>query len=294
MNWEGRRGKRPEPGLIDFGQEVISPPLPARGFKLVHQYPSSDAPGTRRLEPLTKPASQPRAEHNTTLPPLSQAANPLENSSSTSINETDTSLPANKRAKLTSDLQSFDFQSARPNERRHDSAASSTLDSSVASFRFTFGSGLSAGSPLTPATSSTYSDDDQRHASRRLSVNSLLSAPLGPQVFKDESNSCGRTGLPPIDTQLRMSTEATYYGIDRGFPDRDMGRNDDMIAINGSSPLLQREFIDTPFGEPSEEFAWNEFGFGVETNEFDDEEGGYYSNPVSIYIPRNLEPLPSK
>ncbi|KAI1415712.1 hypothetical protein F5Y13DRAFT_156665 [Hypoxylon sp. FL1857] len=292
LNWEGRRGKRPEPGVLDFGREVLSPPLPARGFKLVHQYPSSDAPGTRRLEPLTSPVTQPKAERNRVLP---QAVVPLVNSPSTSVDDTDSSsLPSSKRAKLTSDLQSPDPQPARLIEHRHNSAASSTLESSVASFRFAIGSGLSAGSPLTPTTSSTYSDDDQRHVSRRLSVNSLLSAPPGPQSLQDENTSRARAGLPPIDTRARVPTEATYYGIDRGFPDHDLGRNDDITAISGASPLLQREFMDTPFGEPGDDMVWTEFGFGVETNEFNDEDGGYYSKAVQIYIPRNLEPLPSK
>ncbi|KAI2622901.1 fungal-specific transcription factor domain-containing protein [Hypomontagnella submonticulosa] len=290
LNWEGRRGKRPEPGVLDFGQEVLSPPLPARGFKLVHQYPSSDAPGTRRLEPLTGPASRPKVERSR-VP--SQPVVPFDNPSSTTVDDTDLSLPNSKRAKLTSDIQSPDLQPAPLIDRRHNSAASSTLDGSVASFRFTVGSGLSAGSPLTPTTSSTYSDDDQRHTSRRLSVNSLLSAPPGPQALQDENTSRARSGLPPIDTRSRSSTDATYYGTDRGFPDRDLGKNDDITAISGASPLLQREFPDTPFGESGDDQFWTEFGFGVETNEFI-EEDGYYANAVSIYIPRNLEPLPPK
>ncbi|KAI1657834.1 hypothetical protein F4813DRAFT_358039 [Daldinia decipiens] len=289
LNWEGRRGKRPEPGVLDFSQEVLSPPLPARGFKLVHQYPSSDNPGTRRLEPLTGPQSQPKLDRNR-VP--SQIAVPLDNLSSRTIGDTE-SLPASKRARLASDLHTPDPQSAHPIEQRHNSAASSTLDSSVASFRFTVGSGLTSASPLTPTTSSTYSDDDQRHASRRLSVNSLLSIPPGPPALQDESASRVRASLPPIDTRTRVSTEATYYGIDRGFPDRDLGKNEDMIAISGSSPLLQREFLDTPF-EPIDDLVWTEFGFGVETNEFIEEGGGYYSRPVSIYIPRSLEPLPTQ
>ncbi|KAL7628212.1 hypothetical protein AAE478_002411 [Parahypoxylon ruwenzoriense] len=292
LNWEGRRGKRPEPDVADFGQEVISPPLPARGFKLVHQYPLSDAPGTRRLEPLTGPTSQLKVERNRILP---QAVIPLESPAlPMSVDDIDSSQPASKRARLASVLQSPDLQPAHLVEQRHNSATSSTLDSSVASFRFTVGSGLSSASPLTPTTSSTYSDDDHRHASRRLSVNSLLSAPPGPIAFQDENASRIRTGLPPIDTRTRASAEVTYYGTDRGFPDHDLGKNDDMNAISGSSPLLQREFLDTPFDEPNDDFAWNEFGFGVETNEFNDEEGGYYSRPVSIYISRSLEPLPQR
>ncbi|KAI1075089.1 hypothetical protein F5B20DRAFT_595381 [Whalleya microplaca] len=287
LNWEGRRGKRPESGVIDFGNEVPSPPLPAKGFKLVHQYPMSDAPGTRRLEPLSSSASQPKGERNRVLP---QPTGPLFEPVTTSVDDAAESFqPPSKRAKLTSDGQSVD-----PIDQRHNSSASSTIDSSVASFRFAVGSGLSVGSPLTPTTPSTFSDDDQRHTSRRLSVNSLLSAPPGPRASQDENSSRSKADLPPIDTRTRVSAEqSSYYGLDRGFADHDLGKNDDTNAISGASPLVQRDF-DTPFSELNDDMFWNEFGFGVETNEFNDEDGGYYSKPVQIYIPRCLEPLPSK
>jgi hypothetical protein len=90
------------------------------------------------------------------------------------------------------------------------------------------------------------------------------------------------------------SNEPTFYGIDWGFPDRDLGKNDDMNAIGGSSPSLQRESLDTPLEEPAEDYFCNEFGFGDKANDSEEADSGYYSKPVSIYIPRNLEPLPMK
>ncbi|KAI1503246.1 fungal-specific transcription factor domain-containing protein [Biscogniauxia marginata] len=298
LNWDGRRGKRPEAGLIDFGPEVPSPSVPARGFKLVHQYPLGDAPGTRRLEPLTTPTSQPTFEPQKDTP---QTAVSFSGATSRLIDEPELAQPPNKRAKLKPDAQPAD-----PTEKRPYSSHSSTVDSTSATFRFSVSSGVSVASPLTPTTPSTYSDDDQRQGTRvdqqvaaspdvrRLSVNSLLAGPPSLRGFSDETNGHSRTMLPPLDTRVRPSTEPTYYGVDRGFPDRDLGKNDDMNAITGSSPLLQREFLDTPLGQPSEDLFWNEFGFGVVTNDSNDEDGGYYSRPVSIYIPRNLEPLPSK
>jgi hypothetical protein len=99
--------------------------------------------------------------------------------------------------------------------------------------------------------------------------------------------------LPPQDI-WPTSGEPTFYGIDRGFRDYDLGKNDDMNAIGGSSPLLQRETIDTPLGGSPEDYFWNEFGFGVDTSDPEEAHSGYYSKPVSILIPRNLEPLPLK
>ncbi|KAI5919229.1 fungal-specific transcription factor domain-containing protein [Camillea tinctor] len=298
LNWEGRRGRRPEAGLIDFGPEVPSPSVPAKGFKLVHQYPLGDAPGTRRLEPLNNPTSQPTFESQKDV---LQTPTSFAGTASRPAEESEISQPPSKRAKLKPEAQLAD-----PAEKRPYSSHSSTVDSTSATFRFSVSSGVSVASPLTPTTPSTYSDEDQRQSARvdqqvaaspdirRLSVNSLLAGPPSLRGLSDESTGHSRTMLPPLDTRVRQSAEPTYYGVDRGIPDRDLGKNDDMNAITGSSPLLQREFLDTPCGQPPEDFFWNEFGFGVETNDSNDEDGGYYSRPVSIYIPRNLEPLPSK
>ncbi|KAI1814601.1 fungal-specific transcription factor domain-containing protein [Poronia punctata] len=128
---------------------------------------------------------------------------------------------------------------------------------------------------------------------KRLSVNSLLAGPANLRALYQDSQAKGM--LPPLETRP-VSNEPTFYGIDRGSQDLDLGRNDDMNAIGGSSPRLQRESLENRFDERAEN-SWdsrNEFGFGVDLNDPKDAEGGYYSKPVSILIPQNLEPLPLK
>ncbi|KAJ8114616.1 hypothetical protein ONZ43_g4861 [Nemania bipapillata] len=261
LNWEGRRGKQADSGLVGFAHDTPSPTIPAKGFKLVHQYPSVDAPGARRVEPLTGAYDQPKLEN-----PRSQ----------TGVSFVDTA-------------PSFMRES-----EQHPKSTSATLRLS----------GSSGASPLTPATSSTYSDDGQQQVSRveqqeaasysakRLSVNSLLAGPANLRALYNDSTGHTRSMLPPLDTRP-TSNEPTFYGIDRGFQDYDLGKNDDMNAIGGSSPLLQRESLDTPLDEPFD-WSWAEFGFGVDTNDAEEPDGGYYAKPVSIFIPQNLEPLPKR
>lgn len=80
-----------------------------------------------------------------------------------------------------------------------------------------------------------------------------------------------------------LSEVTTYYGIDPGFKDLDLGKNDDMNAIikafKGSTvedDLTAAESVrfrmDRDFSGPK----------------------GYYDRPVPIKIPRDLEPLPAK
>ncbi|KAI1436343.1 fungal-specific transcription factor domain-containing protein [Xylaria sp. CBS 124048] len=196
---------------------------------------------------------------------------------------------SSKRVKL-SDAQQAEY-TGRPY-----SSHSSTLESSTATLRLSVSSGVSAASPLTPATSSTYSDDGQpqmsrteheasSHPTKRLSVNSLLAGPAHLRALYNDSASHTKGMLPPPHTSP-SSNEPTFYGIDRGLQDYDLGKNDDMNAI-GSSPLLQRESLDISPREPID-YSHNQF---IDAAEVDD---GYYSKPVPIYIPRYLEPLPSR
>lgn len=118
-------------------------------------------------------------------------------------------------------------------------------------------------------------------------MGSLLSTSSGTRRIQE--------GLPLLEIETRLNaTEPIFYGIDRGFADRDLGKNDDRNAISGLSPALQREYLDTPIEEIDLDLFPNEFGFGLETSYISNELGGYYANPVSIYIPRGLEPLPDK
>ncbi|KAI8629371.1 hypothetical protein F5Y19DRAFT_464547 [Xylariaceae sp. FL1651] len=289
LNWDGRRGKQADSGHVDFDHDAPPSSIPTKGFKLVHQYPLLDAPGARKLEPLTSASSQSK--------PNSQKLNSQADVSftdATSPLTREVEPPPHKRTKLS------DAQPTESSERRPYSSNSSILDSASTALRLPGSSTISATSPLTPATSLNYSDDDDQLQSggmkrevalpstRRLSVNSLLAGPPRLRALYNDSTSQARGMLP------RNSSEPTYYGIDRGSPDYDLGKNDDMNAISGSSPLLQREALDNVLGEPAEDSSWNEFGFGVETNDSDEADGGYYSKPVPIYIPRILEPLPLK
>lgn len=120
----------------------------------------------------------------------------------------------------------------------------------------------------------------------------MLAGPANLRALYNESSGHAKGVLPPLDTQ-QAANEPTFYGIDRGFQDYDLGKNDDMNAIGGSSPLLQRESLDTPLEEPAD-YNWIEFGFGVDANDAEEVDGGYYAKPVQIFIPHNLEPLPDR
>ncbi|GAW12275.1 hypothetical protein ANO14919_016380 [Xylariales sp. No.14919] len=293
LNWEGRRGKQADSSLVGFGHDTLSSTVPAKGFKLVHQYPSVDSPGARRLEPLTGTSSQPKPDSYTPRP---QTGVSFVDATPSSIRESEQN--PNKRIRLS------DAPPAEYPEKRPYSSNSSILEAASATLRLSGSSGASVASPLTPATSSTYSDDSQpqvgraehqevvSYSTRRLSVNSLLAGPANLRALYNDSASHAKAMLPPLDTRP-TSNEPTFYGIDRGFQDHDLGKNDDMNAIGGSSPLLQRETLDTPLEEPAD-YSWLEFGFGVDTNDAEEVDGGYYSKPVSIFIPQNLEPLPDR
>ncbi|KAJ2990888.1 hypothetical protein NUW58_g2732 [Xylaria curta] len=145
-----------------------------------------------------------------------------------------------------------------------------------------------------PAYSPRRSPDRSPRGERRtkLSVNSLLAGPANLRALYNDSASHAK-GVPPVLDTQSGSNEPTFYGIDRGLHDHDLGKNDDMNAIGGSSPLLQRESLDTPLDEPTD-YSWNEFGFGIDAGDAEKADGGYYSKPVSILIPQNLEPLPDR
>ena len=288
--------------MIDFGQDVVSPtaPAPAKGFKLVHQYPSSDAPGTRRLEPLTGSATaQPSSKSD--RPKAAQHRASLSEGAAPALGDTENFQRPAKRTRFSVDAQTQTVDIA---EKRPYSSRSSTIDSSTASLRFPNYAPSSGDSPLTPTTSSTYSDDDIRQPGRldpqgaspsslrRLSVGSLLSTGSGSRRPKDEN--LGQMGAPLPRLDVENTSNPIFYGIDRGFADRDLGKNDDLNAITGMSPLLQREYLDTPVEETDLDLYPNEFGFGVETSYIEHELGGYYAQPVSIYIPPGLQPLPTK
>lgn len=146
-----------------------------------------------------------------------------------------------------------------------------------------------ASSPLTPAASSPYSDAGRQTSSshgmlgspdvRKMSVNSLLSGPPGPVA---------RQYAPPSEravnarTTLCLSQVTTYYGVDPGFRDLDLGKNDDAHAIIKSSRHSTAE----------------DDMKAVESIRTEDTSvtrpPGYYNRPMPVRIPQDLEPLPSK
>lgn len=191
-------------------------------------------------------------------------------------------------------------QAAGLSRRRERTSSASTIGSSITQFRQndeTTEQSVSAGrSPSIPLTPSTISDDYSQAelallpgaspSLPRFSLNALLAGSPGrSQPFEGSASPSTSARLPPL--------HQTYYGLDRGFVDRDIGRNDDQNAISGHSPPLQRDALDTP-SELGEQDLYPEFGFGMQQNSPSNEANNYYSGPVPIYISRDLEPLPQR
>lgn len=161
----------------------------------------------------------------------------------------------------------------------------------------------SADSPLTPSASSPYSEDglprpaQARHAAalsspgiRRMSVNSLLSGPPGPAGLVQYAPPSQRT--VNARTTLCLSEVMTFYGVDLGFPDLDLHRNDDHNAITGLR--LGNGHVQDEFRGPATEDDMNadEASSGKERRLTGPK--AYYQRPVPVRIPRDLEPLPAK
>lgn len=154
----------------------------------------------------------------------------------------------------------------------------------------------STSNPLSPAS---YAGDDsyRPHSSRcthlsqdspdlrRLSVNSLLSGPPGMPAPRSNPDVRDRS----IAHQDPRS-DFIHYGIDRGFKDLDIGSNDDLNAISGSSPLISGDNLEHSPGKS----GYAEFGFGMETKSSAFASASYYDKPVSIRIPKSYGELPSK
>ncbi|KAL8949383.1 MAG: hypothetical protein Q9222_004503 [Ikaeria aurantiellina] len=152
------------------------------------------------------------------------------------------------------------------------------------------------GMPPTPAASSVTSDDARNRPVskmahppqespdlRRLSVKSLLS---------DDSPADSGTETPYIASTV--TTPTIEYGVDRGFPDLDLPKNNDAIALDGVSPILPRSdsYLDGMDVNETEDIP-PEFGFGLYGNNSVHDQGGYYAQAVTVTIPRGLTPLPS-
>ena len=122
----------------------------------------------------------------------------------------------------------------------------------------------------------------------RLSVNSLLSGPPGMQ---NEQAPISKIDYPAHDDLQYQDT--TIWGLDRGFSDLDIGNNDDMNAISGSSPVMPKAYV-SPGPDIDRSSTPVEFGFGIHIPDVTFANESYYDKPVPICIPRALEPLPHK
>ncbi|MCJ1416644.1 hypothetical protein MMC32_002982 [Xylographa parallela] len=127
------------------------------------------------------------------------------------------------------------------------------------------------GSPVENSTASRQLPSSIRTSGdpRRLSVNSLLSSP----------------------TALASANQMLSYGIDRGFPDLDIPRNEDQNVLDGSTPAITRSPNPSFFDGRSSQFH-PEFGFRLHGTRAAHGTEGYYSKTVLVEIPRSLEPLP--
>ena len=118
--------------------------------------------------------------------------------------------------------------------------------------------------------------------SRRLSVKSLLL-----DDFEQSDSAAHKHTQSTLDPLI-------HYGVDRGFPDLDVGKNNDAIALNGLTPALSSPGLYRHGSNGAESFeAPAEFGFGIYTVDHAHDEGGYYAEPVTVSIPRSLGELPS-
>lgn len=161
-----------------------------------------------------------------------------------------------------------------------------------------------ASTPLTPASS--HSDDFKTYISstsspqtaqdppdlRRLSVSALLSGPPASSTYQSDRVP-GARNLPDAVIWPLQAPDAYHdtinFGTDRGFKDLDLPKNDDVNAITGLSPVARRSHLELDANALSPV----EFGFGMQASTAF-EGGSYYDKPVTVCIPRALEPLPAK
>lgn len=123
---------------------------------------------------------------------------------------------------------------------------------------------------------------------RRLSVQSLLASPHDPPYPNERTFSGpGRSSLSLLTRAITPET-ATFYGYDRGEPDKDLGQNVDEKVILGHSPVDTTGRHEFPSEETPRDNHPSDFGFGMR------ETRNYYERRVEVWISKELEPLPPK
>lgn len=93
-------------------------------------------------------------------------------------------------------------------------------------------------------------------------------------------------------TTLCLSEVMTFYGVDLGFPDLDLGRNDDANAITGLR--LGNGHAQDEFKVPAAEDDMHADEASSSGERRLTGPKAYYERPVPVRIPRDLEPLPAK
>lgn len=120
---------------------------------------------------------------------------------------------------------------------------------------------------------------------RRVPVTSLLSH--STELVPEEA----RPGYAADDKQQQghLDSENVNFGLDCGYPDYDLNKNDDFGAIENISSLdvIIRDSQSSPTSTDAATGSQMPRRKPVFTA------GGYYASPVEINIPRHLTPLPS-
>ena len=148
--------------------------------------------------------------------------------------------------------------------------------------------------PIPTPAASTFSDDVYPMPSskpqavsddpdlRRLSVKSLLS----DDTEQPDSGGESIPPPPPLDPFI-------HYGVDRGFPDLDLPKNKDSLALNGITPSMSSPGLYRHGSSGAENHdAFAEFGLAIYSVDPAQGERGYYAEPVTVSIPRSLGDLP--
>ncbi|KAL0939041.1 C6 zinc finger protein [Colletotrichum truncatum] len=160
-------------------------------------------------------------------------------------------------------------------------------------------------SPLTPISSGTTAKDDPRTplltlpsptspGQGRISVDYLLSdSPDIDHHPKHDMQDLFGPSLSDIRFETEASEEAKFYGYDLGIRDTDIDQNNDFGAISPTASNVKDVFSTSNDGY-SDALSLSQSDARYSFSTLPGVAGGYYDRPVSIWIPRNIEPLPLK
>ncbi|KAG7073573.1 C6 zinc finger protein [Colletotrichum scovillei] len=158
----------------------------------------------------------------------------------------------------------------------------------------------STGTPLTPVSLVIKSDDETRSPvlslpspaspeDSRLSVNYLLSS--SPRVIHGVNKGLIQPFGPPLlnyGCKQEVSEEATFYGFDLGIPDADIAQNDDAGSISPTASSTRHS------GHFLQALCGGSYSQQPETINGTMPGVWYYGQPIPIWIPRSIEPIPAK